>query len=114
MSGGERQRLSLARALLGGRRAVVFDEPTAHLDASTADAVLDDLLAASSDRAVVVIAHDGAASVSGARYRVEPPGPQESGTTSRWASSSRKISVKPNPSATRRSNASNDDADTTT
>jgi ATP-binding cassette subfamily C protein CydCD len=85
MSGGERQRLSLARALLGGRRAVVFDEPTAHLDAATADAVLVDLLAASEDRAVVVIAHDGAASVPGTRYRVEAPGPQEPGTSSTWA-----------------------------
>lgn len=93
MSGGERQRLSLARALLGGRRAVVFDEPTAHLDATTADAVLDDLLAATTDRAVVVIAHDGAASVPGTRYQVDPPGPQDPGTTSRWASSSRSTSV---------------------
>ena len=89
-----------------GQRAVVFDEPTAHLDAATADAVLADLLDATADQAVVVIAHDGAASVPGARYRVEPPAPQESGTTSRWASSSRSTSVNPSRPATRRSNPS--------
>ena len=57
LSGGERQRLALARALVGGRRAIVLDEPTAHLDASTADAVRRDLLAATSDRAVVLLGH---------------------------------------------------------
>ncbi len=62
MSGGERQRLALARVLLGGHRAIVLDEPTAHLDADTAAVVLRDLLAASSDKAVVVIAHDDAGS----------------------------------------------------
>ncbi|MBX3284383.1 MAG: thiol reductant ABC exporter subunit CydD [Actinobacteria bacterium] len=72
MSGGERQRLALARALLGGQRAVVLDEPTAHLDVDTADAVLGDLLTAVADRAVVVIAHDGAASVEGIRCHLEP------------------------------------------
>ena len=58
MSGGERQRLALARALLGGQRAVVLDEPTSHLDGPTASAVLGDLLAATGDRAVVLITHD--------------------------------------------------------
>ena len=40
MSGGEVQRLALARVLLGDHRVVVLDEPTANLDPVTADAVL--------------------------------------------------------------------------
>ncbi|MBX7158812.1 MAG: thiol reductant ABC exporter subunit CydD [Acidimicrobiia bacterium] len=57
VSGGQRQRLALARVLLAGRRVVVLDEPTAHLDATTADLVLRDLLGALGDRTVVVLAH---------------------------------------------------------
>ncbi|QNN52235.1 thiol reductant ABC exporter subunit CydD [Nocardioides mesophilus] len=44
VSGGERARLGLARALLADRPVLVLDEPTAHLDAGTARAVSDDLL----------------------------------------------------------------------
>jgi ATP-binding cassette subfamily C protein CydCD len=61
ISGGERQRLALARALLGGHGAVVLDEPTSHLDGPTAHQVLRDLLAATRDKAVVLIGHDLAA-----------------------------------------------------
>ena len=57
MSGGQRQRLALARVLLADHRIVVLDEPTAHLDAPTARAVLVDLLGALGDRTVLVLGH---------------------------------------------------------
>lgn len=60
LSGGMRQRLALARALLVDPRVLVLDEPTAHLDPHTRDAVLDDLLSASAGRTVLLITHDTA------------------------------------------------------
>jgi thiol reductant ABC exporter CydC subunit len=57
VSGGERARLGMARALLADRPLVLLDEPTAHLDHATATAVLDDVLAATDDRAVVLVSH---------------------------------------------------------
>ncbi|MFP5021772.1 thiol reductant ABC exporter subunit CydC [Pseudonocardia phyllosphaerae] len=58
LSGGMRGRLALARALLTDPALLVLDEPTAHLDPDTRDAVLDDLLAAAAGRAVLLITHD--------------------------------------------------------
>jgi ATP-binding cassette subfamily C protein CydC len=58
VSGGQRQRIALARAFLSGARFLVLDEPTAHLDAETARAILDDLLEAAGDAGVLVITHD--------------------------------------------------------
>jgi ATP-binding cassette, subfamily C, bacterial CydC len=57
VSGGERARLSVARALLSGRPVILLDEPVAHLDHPTAVAVLHDLLAARQGRSVVVVSH---------------------------------------------------------
>lgn len=55
---GERQRLSLARALLSPAPLVVLDEPTAHLDGATEQVVLDllDTLRAQG-RTVLMVAH---------------------------------------------------------
>ncbi|OUZ08043.1 thiol reductant ABC exporter subunit CydC [Aeromicrobium sp. PE09-221] len=57
LSGGERQRLALARLMLGEHRIVVVDEPTEHLDAPTARALMDDLLSLAPERSVIVISH---------------------------------------------------------
>jgi ATP-binding cassette subfamily C protein CydCD len=57
LSGGERQRLVLARALLADPRVLVLDEPTAHLDAITEEAVLADLLSATAGRTVLMSTH---------------------------------------------------------
>ena len=44
VSGGELQRLSVARAVLADRPVLLLDEPTSHLDRATADAVLATVL----------------------------------------------------------------------
>jgi ATP-binding cassette subfamily C protein CydC len=58
MSGGQRQRLALARALLADPPVLVLDEPTAHLDLANRDALLDDIFAATQGRTIVLITHD--------------------------------------------------------
>jgi ATP-binding cassette subfamily C protein CydC len=59
VSGGQAQRIALARALLAEFPILVLDEPTANVDVDRADALMADLLrgAASAHRAVVVISH---------------------------------------------------------
>jgi thiol reductant ABC exporter CydC subunit len=57
LSGGQRQRIALARALLADAPVLVLDEPTAHLDEPTAERLLEDILAASGDRSVLLITH---------------------------------------------------------
>ena len=58
ISGGQRQRLALARLLLGEHRIVVLDEPTEHLQPVEADRVLGDCLDALQGRGLLLITHD--------------------------------------------------------
>ncbi len=65
LSGGERRRLAVARALLADRDVVLLDEPTAHLDPPTAAALIRDLRTALAGRVVVCVTHDDDLAVPG-------------------------------------------------
>ncbi|RLQ82964.1 thiol reductant ABC exporter subunit CydC [Salinibacterium amurskyense] len=57
LSGGERQRLAVARTLLTRADVVLLDEPTAHLDAASAEQLITDLRTALADKIVVLVSH---------------------------------------------------------
>jgi ATP-binding cassette subfamily C protein CydC len=61
ISGGEAQRLGLARALLADFQVLILDEPTANVDQATAMPLIRELLdAAGVQRTVLLITHDDA------------------------------------------------------
>jgi ATP-binding cassette subfamily C protein CydC len=57
ISGGQRQRLVLARALAGYSPVLLLDEPVEGLEIAQGDRILADILAAARDRAVVLVTH---------------------------------------------------------
>lgn len=58
LSAGQRQRIALARALLGSPPLLMLDEPTSHLDPETADLVLDNLMAIEPRPTLLLVTHD--------------------------------------------------------
>ena len=60
LSGGERRRLAVARALLAPGPVIVLDEPTSGLDAALADELMDGVFAAAGERSILVITHRAA------------------------------------------------------
>ncbi|OKS87147.1 phosphonate C-P lyase system protein PhnL [Mucilaginibacter polytrichastri] len=58
-SGGEQQRINVARAIIAKPRFLLIDEPTASLDAKTKDVVVDMILRLKAEgTSVLVISHD--------------------------------------------------------
>jgi len=57
VSGGERRRLLMARALAAPAPVLAIDEASEHLDAATADRLMETLLMPSADRATLVVTH---------------------------------------------------------
>jgi ABC-type transport system involved in cytochrome bd biosynthesis fused ATPase/permease subunit len=60
LSGGQARRLALARALLCGAEMLVLDEPTAHLDPTTEESLIETIVALTPRHTVVVASHSPA------------------------------------------------------
>jgi len=72
LSGGEQRRLGIARELLADRPVAIFDEPTEGLDDTAARVMLASLREHYRDGVLLIISHQDAARLAGARqWRVE-------------------------------------------
>jgi ABC-type lipoprotein export system ATPase subunit len=69
LSGGEAQRVAVARALIGDPAVILADEPTGSLDSRSADAVLELLRRAAREqgRTIVMVTHDARAAACATR-----------------------------------------------
>jgi ATP-binding cassette subfamily B protein len=57
LSGGEKQRVAIARVILKDPRILIFDEATSALDSKSEQAILADLKATAANHTTLVIAH---------------------------------------------------------
>jgi putative ABC transport system ATP-binding protein len=61
LSGGEQQRVAIGRALVGGRRILLADEPTGALDSMTGESVMRLLRSHCNDGGTaILVTHDAA------------------------------------------------------
>lgn len=59
MSGGQKQRLSIARALYSNSNLLILDEPTSSLDNKIASKFAESLISSSADKTLLIIDHRG-------------------------------------------------------
>jgi ABC-type transport system involved in cytochrome bd biosynthesis fused ATPase/permease subunit len=57
LSGGQQRRVAVARALLADTPVVLLDEPTTGLDPATESRLIDDLLAVTRGKTLVMVTH---------------------------------------------------------
>ena len=57
LSGGEKQRISIARAILKDAPIIIFDEATANVDPENEDRLQQAMEALTKDKTVIMIAH---------------------------------------------------------
>ena len=60
LSGGEQQRIAIARAILNSPEVIIADEPTGNLDSETAEGILQLLMSINKERgtAIVMVTHN--------------------------------------------------------
>ena len=61
LSGGQAQRLSLARALLSERELLLLDEPTSQIDLESEAAIIQTLAQVAKEKTIVVLSHRASA-----------------------------------------------------
>jgi ABC-type multidrug transport system fused ATPase/permease subunit len=77
LSGGQRRRVALARAVVSAAPVVLLDEPTASLDAESARRVIEAIRAIGRERTVLLVTHDPQlAAVADRVVSVRPPAPR--------------------------------------
>ena len=57
LSGGQKQKLAVARAYMGDKRIIILDEPAAQLDPIAEYLQFDELMAQSANKTIILISH---------------------------------------------------------